>query len=527
MNINSTSSSSGSTTDYSRITGLATGMDTDNMVKQMMAADQTRIDKAKQNEQYTEWQQEAYVGIIKDLKDFYNSYLDISSTSDTNMMKSAAYNGMKATVSDTDSNYIQATALPGAVKGNYSVKITQLATADTYKSSASIPDTFACSNGTIKIAVDGVNYSIATTTSMKINDLVSALQSATTATGDSILNHVNINYSELTKKITIEGKTLGDTSALDISELDSNGAVTTTGTLSSLGLAKTEGHNALVQIKPPGEATDYYPVSKDSNSFSVDNVKYDLQNMTGQDGMGNDITATVTVKTDSTDSIAKIKKFVDAYNTLISNISSKISEKKNYDYKPLTDAQKATMSTDQITKWETEAKKGILSNESGLSNLLYSIRKAVYSEVDGAGIDITQIGITTTSVIDDGGKLEVNEDKLKNALENRSDQVYRLFTQSGSTDNEKGILQKFKDVFNSNVGTDGILIQKAGYEDTRWVISNELSKSITSQKQKISDMLENFKEKQQRYYNMFATLESNMNRLNSQSSWLTSALGQG
>ena len=41
-----------------RMPGLATGMDTEAMVKSMVTADQEKIDKAQQKEQTVKWQQE-------------------------------------------------------------------------------------------------------------------------------------------------------------------------------------------------------------------------------------------------------------------------------------------------------------------------------------------------------------------------------------------------------------------------------------------------------------------------------------
>ena len=43
-----------------KLPGLATGMDSDAMVKQMVTNEQSKIDKAKQKEQIINWQQEIY-----------------------------------------------------------------------------------------------------------------------------------------------------------------------------------------------------------------------------------------------------------------------------------------------------------------------------------------------------------------------------------------------------------------------------------------------------------------------------------
>ena len=44
-----------------RISGLATGMDTDQMVKDLMKAERIPLDKLSQKKQTIEWQKESYV----------------------------------------------------------------------------------------------------------------------------------------------------------------------------------------------------------------------------------------------------------------------------------------------------------------------------------------------------------------------------------------------------------------------------------------------------------------------------------
>jgi flagellar hook-associated protein 2 len=641
MNINGTSSSS--TTDYSRITGLATGMDTDGMVKQAVAGEQAKIDQAKQSQQYLEWQQEAYLGVIKDFKVFQDTYLDILGPADKSMMTSASYNGTKAAPGDFN-DYLDVTTYPGAIKGNYEVTIENLAigarkadainsinsglipqatstqwtdsnkkisfeilsgdvnvpntvvdislstikenptaqdvvnafqseidktellgkitltlekgtmkitsTSDksirivnpTYSTFSSLKDTLLTNSTSTKltditndpnknagakvnITVDGKDFSIdASDQNMTIDGLINKIRSTTRVTGSStetLSSFVNVSYSELTKKITIDNKSTGTSSTLEIKDVTGEVAKKlgiATNSEAGIGTIIT-GENAIVHIKAPGEVNPI-TVEKISNSFTIDNIKY---NLIKED---KDKPLNITIKADATDSVAKIKKFVDAYNSLIDKLNTKISEKKNYTYKPLTDTQKEEMNDDEIKKWDEQAKKGLLSRESTISNLLSNMREMLYSKVDGAGITLTDIGITTmkwsSSKI---GKLEVDDDKLKTALESRGDQIQKLFTQNGNTSEAKGILQKIKDSIKSNFEGDGILLQKAGYENTRWASNNQLSKNIQAKKQQISDLQQRMLDKQQRYYQMFAALERNMNNLNSQSSWLASSLG--
>lgn len=183
------------------------------------------------------------------------------------------------------------------------------------------------------------------------------------------------------------------------------------------------------------------------------------------------------------------------------------------------------MKEDEIKSWEEKAKQGMLKRDGDLSQILSDLRSAVYNAVEGSGITMTELGITTTSKYMDGGKLEIDETKLKAALENKGDLVQKLFTQTGDKYESQGVFTRFKKIINDNIGFDGILIKKAGSKDTRWVSENDLSKRITEKNTVLKDLERKFFAKQEALYRRFATLEKNMNSLNSQSNWLNSQMG--
>lgn len=516
MNVGSTTSN---TMDYSRITGLATGLDTDNMVKQMLAGDIMKIDTQKQSKQYLEWQQEAYVDIIKDLKEFQNSYLDILGSKETTMMNSLTYSGFKAT--STDENKIIATAYGGAVKGTYNVRIESLATGAKAQSQAlgsatldstldSIAGLAGTTYGDFKITVNGEVFTINVQATDKISDLTNKIKNATGTDGTVLGNVVDVSFSELTAKLSITTKATGEGQTLTLANDTSN-------IVDKLGMTHTDAINAVVHITPPGETE--VRVEKSSNQFTIDNINYNI--IGGQVGD----TVSINVSPDATSQVDKFKNFIEKYNSLIEKINNKINEKKNYNFKPLTDDQKSQMSDEEIERWEEQSKKGLLRRDNALTGMLASIRQAFYDTVEGAGISITDIGISTTTNFRDGGKLQIDESKLKEALETRGDQVQKLFTQSGETYAQKGIFQKIKDILDENIGSDGSLIKKAGYENTRWSYNNDLSKSIEDKNTFIKNLEKNMYNKQERYYKMFARLETAMNQLNSQSNWLSSQMG--
>lgn len=104
-----------------RITGMASGLDVDAMVKKMMMAEQTKIDKAKQAQQTIQWKQDAYQDIIKDVKDLQSTYFN-SLTPDTNVLLSSNYAAFDATVKD--SNMLAVTPGVTAQAGTYTIDFT-------------------------------------------------------------------------------------------------------------------------------------------------------------------------------------------------------------------------------------------------------------------------------------------------------------------------------------------------------------------------------------------------------------------
>ena len=106
-----------------RLTGLATGIDTDAMVKEMLTNDQSKIDKVDQKKQTITWQQEAYREIITDVKGFYDKYF--SATSSDYILSTKVFS--TTNVSSSNSNVISAVAGAGANNVNYQFEVKQLA----------------------------------------------------------------------------------------------------------------------------------------------------------------------------------------------------------------------------------------------------------------------------------------------------------------------------------------------------------------------------------------------------------------
>ncbi len=97
--------------------------------------------------------------------------------------------------------------------------------------------------------------------------------------------------------------------------------------------------------------------------------------------------------------------------------------------------QKEALSEDEIKKWENIAKKGTLRNDSTLSSLLTKMRTSIYTSVNDTSFDnLAKIGIATTNNYLDGGKLEIDEEKLRAAIAEDPNGIYNLFMADGEKD---------------------------------------------------------------------------------------------
>jgi len=512
-----------------RITGLATGLDVDNMVKQLMQAERVKVDKVKQDKQLIEWKQELYREIIGDLMSFKNTYFDVLNK-DKYILSS---NNLTPYTVSIDSNApLKVSATSDAQTGQYEIKVLNLAksagvnknlndgaTLDSKLSDVDINASF------IKINYNGVEKEISLDSSMKLRDLINKINIETAGA-------VKARFSELTKTLTFETSKTGSSASLNVSFLDSNKNVIET--------LNGQGQNAIVSIKEPGNS-NFIQVEKETNTFTIDGVVYTLNGVTE-----GDVSIKFTVNINSQPVIDKIKEFVNKYNEIIDKINKKLSEKRNYSYKPLTEDQKKELKEDEIKKWEEKAKEGLLKGDSILENLVFNLRQAFFEKVEGIGITLQEIGLSTSSDYTQKGKIVIDETKLKTALETRGQEVINLLvktsdiaydpnkTYSSRQDRNKqiGIFQRIKDILEDNIrttrnssGKKGVLLEKAGVKGDVTEFNSLLSKEIKEKERLISDLEKKLFDKQEKYYKDFAKLEKAMQKFNDQANWLYSQIG--
>jgi flagellar hook-associated protein 2 len=195
-------------------------------------------------------------------------------------------------------------------------------------------------------------------------------------------------------------------------------------------------------------------------------------------------------------------------------------EKRYPDFKALSDEQKKEMSDKEVELWEEKARSGLLRNDPFLKNALQDLRRAFMDPVSGILIGsinvIPDIGISTGNYFEGGkGKLVIDEDKLKEALTNKPDEVMQLFTKTQG-DLDLGIGKR---VFNELDNVVRRLSDRAG-NPSYPVDNSTISKRITQMNQEISKWNDRLAKVEDRYWKQFSAMEKALSQMNSQSSWM-------
>lgn len=588
------STSSTTSTSYNRITGLATGMDTDGMVKQAMQAYKLKVDQAKQARDLQVFKQTLYRDAIKDLRGIFSKYTDIAKPD--SLLLTSNYGTSKFT--STDENAVTAEGLAGAKVGNYKVKVDKLAEA----ARVEINNVSALKGNKINIDVNGTKVDIdltdGTLTESDIvntinaqmknsgieakiskSDLSGKLMLQTTSTGSNqkitlsnitkTTNTTEVGLNDIANKnlsfgingksvqidltgVTTETEILAklrtslSSSGVDV-QADETGKIVFESTISSasnsMGIVNLDDASIIAATtgvvdtsdtslmgtgsKSKVTITDSYGNTAtneyDTNTFTIDNVKFTVADITSS-------AVSIVGKNDATSLKDKLVGFVNDYNKVIESITTKLNEKKDLNYKPLTDEQRESMTEDQIEKWETKVKQGLLKRDNDLTQITSDLRRAFTDSIQGTGLTLKQLGIDFSSDITKAGQLVVDEQKLTTALQDNADEIVNLFAKSAPSNmtdkkdiyNNSGIFQRIKTILNTSVmSSSSTFLKRVGYEGTSTFSENDITKDLLKRERQISLMESNLKDRETKLYQKFATLEKMMNNYNAQSSWLT------
>lgn len=513
-------------TDFSKITHISfsnSGIDTDTIVQKMMQAEQVPLDQLKQKQQKDQWLSDSYRQWNTDLFSFNNDTV-------FNMKMSNSYDTYNVTSSDT--NAVSATGTANAMEGTHNLIVNGLASAATMTGNTTfsasddlLPGSTYPNGMTLTISVSNPGSSNSTQTGTvtipkdaKIADVVAAFNSSKDSNGNSL--GIQAYYDSTLQQFILKTNTTGGGTQIDLSgNIDQTGQDTT----KSDFLTKTLGLNP--QLKASGTNADItfdgqHITNLSTNTATFLGVNYTFKApTTTTDPNG----VTINVSRDIDAEVKNIEDFISKYNDILGKLNSALSEPVYSNYQPLTDDQRSQMSDTQITQWETKAKSGLMNNDSILSGLANKMRSAMTSIVNNGSTynSLASIGITSHSY-QDQGKLYVDEDKLRAALQSDPKGVENLFNQLGDGVGQQGVVQSLSGCLNDAYTQ---LVNKAGAPSSPQTDQSFIGQDLTSLQQQIDDMTTKLQAKEQSYYNQYDAMQQAVAQFQSQGNTLLQSLG--
>lgn len=381
----------------------------------------------------------------------------------------------------------------------------------------------ADSNGNFNVSINGT--AIALNTSMSLSSVLTAINSSQAG--------VTASYSTTQGKILMTSNTTGASTAIACSD---NASGSSNGFFNAIfggTPASVTGRDAIFSV-------DNVAMTRSTNQFTVEGVTYSINGT-----IDSSQTAHFNLTADPSGTVKTLSAFVKDYNSLIDSLTAYITDKPDVNYQPLTDAQKSTMTSDQINQWNTKAQQGILFDDDTIGSILSQLQSLIYQPVTtstGKSISLYQIGITTSDDYESSGKLNIDSSKLTAALQSDPGAVRDLFTQTSSINyqiasktqaqrfTQEGLANRISDLI-QNATTKGVypyvgsliaIAGDAGSTSTDYEINKQLA-DLTTQ---ISDEKTQMTDKKNQLYAKFTKLETMMQQMNSQSSML-SQMGGG
>ncbi|MGX1262855.1 flagellar hook-associated protein 2 [Rossellomorea marisflavi] len=492
-----------------RVGGLASGMDTDQIISDLMKAERIPLDKLNQKKQYLEWQRDDY-------RDMNTLMLNFSDLIFNGVMKQATY--IQKTVNVSNPNDISIKNLASTSDFTGTIKVEKLATSATMFGQAmdgsfdpkkKLSDSLGLS-GEQTIRVKTINKD-----GTMPDKFTEVTFDPTADTMESLLSKINSKtgvtmfFDEKTKQMSVMSKNSGNGGTEAEIQLEGD-------FFSQVGLDITNKAAANAGRGSRGENAVFtyngMQTERSSNTFVINGVEITLKNASNTN-------VTFSSAPDVDKIMESIVKFVDEYNKLIEKVNGEVNEKKFRDYQPLTAEQKKDMSEDEIKLWEDKARSGTLRNDSVLSSGMNKMRTDLYTSVSGGtkgANQLSQIGITTSNNYLDRGKLIIDESMLKEAISKDPNAIYELFAKNGSISAEQGIARRMRDTLKTTMES---VKNKAGttssVNDTFSI--GKLLKNMDSQ---ISRFEVRMTQVENRYWSQFTAMEKAVQRANSQSAYL-------
>ncbi|ACL70455.1 flagellar filament capping protein FliD [Halothermothrix orenii] len=375
------------------IGGLGTGLDTNQIIDQMMQIERRPIYLLQQQQEEIQSDLSAWGSVESKLNSFKSKVDDIESI----------FGKMAVTVNDTE--VVDVTVDSSASLGTYNIEITQLAQSHAVASDAQ-DDSTSNLNLSGTFSINGTDITVNTDDSLEdIKNLIN--QTSDTGVTANIIDNT----------LVLKSNETGTTNSISISDVSDSVA-------QQLGLISDAAGTIKNELQTAQDAIfslDGLSITRSSNE--INDV---IQGVTISLKKGGGASTQFTVNKDIGGMIEEIKALIGSYNSAAGTISSM-----------------------------TE-KDGELQGDVTLNQIAFKLRRNLTDPffADNSAINqLSLIGIES----DRYGNISVNETELSDALENSFEDVKALFTATSSTEGYSGLQERMSNYLSSILDSNGFV----------------------------------------------------------------------
>ena len=515
-----------------RMTGLASGMDTESMIQELMKAQRMKSTKIENKITKLEWTQEKWKSLNSKIYSFYTGVL-------SKARMESSYLTKKATSSNE--GIVEVDAKFTAPEGTHTIKVNSKASSQFVtggevqltgeKAGQKVTYNTLLKNlgfGTtseVNITVGTESFKFQMDESKTIGDFVETLQDA----------GLNVSFDTTYQRFFISSKETGLQNKFMISstgnDLDKLGLGTSNGDTIVNGEEESGtriGANGLTVVSASDAEIIYNgaTLTSSSNTLSVNGLSITVKGVTDKGNNvidpSDDEVINININNDTQAVYDMITDFIKSYNELLKEVNTGYYADSSRGYDPLTDEQRKAMSDEEVEKWENKIKDSLLRRDNNLYSVMNAMKAHMsqkvavnnkgYSLVNFgvAAVDYSEKGILHINGDEDDTLVAIKENDLMKALTEDPETVMKVFTELA------GDLYK---TMTEQMESTSLRSALSFYNDKL------MSKTLKQYKEDLSDMENKLIGIENRYYRQFAAMETALSQMNAQSSSMASLLG--
>lgn len=449
--------------------GTGSGLDVNAIVTQLMQAESGPKTTQLNNKEARYQVQLSALGTFKSsLSTFQSSLSSLKDLEDFQSRKT----------SSSDEDVFTATAGDKAVPGDYEVEVLQLASSHKIASGDFSDSGASVGEGTLKISVGTASFDVVVDEDNdSLKGVRDAINDETKNTGvkASIVN-VDDGSGGTVSRLVLTSEKMGEDNAIKVEVTDDDGNNTDANGLSRLA---SDHFSELRPAQDSKVKVDGLTITQSNNTVenAIDGISFSLKKA---------VPGTVErleVTTDTSKVKESVSKFVEAYNTMATEI-------------------------DTLTKYNSDNPNGsgALLGDSTVRSVENSLRRIMGDSVDNGSIynTLAAIGVKSTNE----GKLEIDSGKLDAAIDKDLKAVGQLFA------GDDGLAARMDKAIEPFIASDGAI-------ETRTEGLNQRIKDLATERENLATRLER---SEARYRAQFLALDKTVSSLRNTQNYLTSQL---